>query len=47
MESQLDRFWDEDEKAEAADEPAVDELEANEDEEMLGDARPEDHGWGN
>jgi hypothetical protein len=38
MESQLDRFWDEDEKAENPDEPAVDELEASEDDEKLGDA---------
>ena len=38
MESQLGRFWDEDEKAETADEPAVDELEASEDDEKLGDA---------
>ena len=38
MEKQLDRFWDEDEKVENADEPAVDELEANEDDEKLGDA---------
>jgi hypothetical protein len=35
MEKQLDRFWDE---AENVDEPAVDELDANEDDEKLGDA---------
>ena len=38
MQLQLDRFWDEDEKAENPDEPAVDELEASEDDEKLGDA---------
>ena len=38
MALQLDRFWDEDEKEQPADELEVDELEANEDGEKLGDA---------
>jgi hypothetical protein len=42
MQSQPDRFWDEDEKAETPGEPAVNELEANEDDETLGDAGPDD-----
>jgi hypothetical protein len=38
MQLQLDRFWDEYEGAESADEPAVDDLEAIEDDQELGDA---------
>ena len=40
MESQLDRCRDEDEKTESAGEPTVDELEASEEEEAIGDAGP-------
>jgi hypothetical protein len=42
MESQLDRFCDEDEKVENADGLEVDELEGNDDDETLGDARAGD-----
>ena len=44
MDLRLDRFCDEDEKAENAVELEVDELEANEDDEKLGDASAGDGG---
>jgi hypothetical protein len=42
MDPQRDRFWGDDEKADSTSELEVDELEAYEDDETLGDARAGD-----